>query len=188
MADSKKSTKVVTGKVRLSYCHLWEKYAADEEQEPKYSVVILVPKSDKKTIAAIENAQRVALENGKYSRFNGKIPQNWKNTFRDGDEDDSVDLEKSPEYAGHMFMTVSAKTQPGIVDRQVQKIMDSSEVYSGCYARVSINAFPFNTQGNKGVSFGLNNVQKLADGEPLGGRARAEDDFEELEDDDEDLI
>lgn len=181
-------TKVVTGKVRLSYAHLFEPYAAEEGQEPKYSTVILIPKSDKKTIKAIRDAQQAALENGKDTRFGGRIPKGWKNTFRDGDEDDSVDLEKSPEYAGHMFMTVSAKTRPGVVDRDVNPILDSSEVYSGCYARVSINAFPYSVQGNKGVSFGLNHVQKLADGDPLGGRSRAEDDFEALDDEDDDLI
>ena len=182
------STKVVTGKVRLSYAHLFEKYAAEEDQEPKYSTVILIPKSDTKTIKAIEAAQQVALENGKNSRFGGKIPKGWKNTFRDGDTDESVDLEASPEYAGHMFMTVSAKTKPGIVDRDLDPILDSSEVYSGCYARVSINAFPYSVSGNKGVSFGLNHVQKLADGEPLGGRSRAEDDFDALDDEDDDLL
>lgn len=176
-------TKVVTGEVRLSYVHLFEKYAQNEGQDPKYSCVILVPKKDRATIKAIREAQRAALENGKTSKFGGKVPSNWKNTFRDGDEDDAVDHERNPEYAGHMFMTVSATQQPGIVDRSVQPILDSREVYSGMYARVSINAFPFNTQGNKGVSFGLNHVQKLRDGEPLGGRSRAEDDFEELDDD-----
>lgn len=180
------NTKVITGEVRLSYVHLFEKYAQNEGQEPKYSCVILVPKSDRKTIKAIKAAQEVALENGKASKFGGRIPSNWKNTFRDGDEDDAVDHERNPEYAGHMFMTVSANQQPGIVDRKVQDILDSREVYSGMYARVSINAFPFNTQGNKGVSFGLNNVQKLRDGEPLGGRSRADDEFDEVDDDEYD--
>lgn len=185
----KNSTKVVTGKVRLSYVHLFEKYAADEDQEAKFSCVILVPKKDKKTIRAIEAAQQAAIENGKTSRWDGKIPKNLKNTFRDGDEEG--DLEKNPEYEGHMFMNVSAKTKPGIVDRDLDPIMDSSQIYSGCYARVSINAFPYSVKGNKGVSFGLNNVQFLEDGEPLGGRSRAEDDFEaldEIEDDEDDEL
>ena len=180
-----KNTKVITGEVRLSYVHLFEKYAQNEGQEPKYSCVILVPKSDRKTIKAIKAAQQAALENGKSSKFGGRIPTNWKNTFRDGDTDDAVDHERNPEYKGHMFMTVSSTQQPGIVDRKVQDILDSREVYSGMYARVSINAFPFNTQGNKGVSFGLNHVQKLRDGEPLGGRSRADDDFDELDDEDD---
>lgn len=186
MVNTPSATKVVTGKVRLSYVHLFEAHANNEDQDPKFSVVILVPKSDKATIAKIEKAQAAALEAGKTSRFGGRIPNNWKNTFRDGDED--ADLERNPEMAGHMFMTVSSKTRPGIVDRDVNPIMDSSEVYSGCYARVSINAFPFSTQGNKGVSFGLNHVQKMADGDYLGGRSKAEDDFEALEDDEDSVI
>lgn len=183
-------TKVITGKVRLSYVHLFEANASFEGGDPKFSCVILVPKSDTKTIRAIRAAQKVALENGKATKFNGSIPKNWKDTFRDGDEDS--DLDKNPEYAGHYFMSVSNKTRPGVVDQDVNQIMDSSEVYSGCYARVSINAFPFSVQGNKGVSFGLNHVQKLADGEPLGSVTKAEDDFTavayEEEDEGESLI
>lgn len=179
-------TKVVTGKVRLSYCHLFEPYSSFEGQEPKYSVVILVPKTDVATINKIKAAQKAALEVGKSTKFNGSIPKNWKNTFRDGDEE--ADLEKNPEYEGHYFMTISNKTRPGIVDQQVQPIMDASEVYSGCYARVSMNAFAFSASGNKGVSFGLNHVQKMADGEPFGSITKAEDDFSEIEDDAESLI
>jgi len=183
-------TKVITGTVRLSYAHLFEPFSFNDDQEPKYSVVLLIPKSDKATIKKIKAAQKAALEQGKSSKFNGKIPTNWSNTLRDGDEE--KDLEDNPEFAGHYFMTVSAKTRPGIVDRNVQPILDSTEVYSGCYARASINAFPYSVSGNKGVSFGLNHIQKLKDGEPLGGRSNAEDDFDALDDDefdeDDDLI
>lgn len=186
-ATTNKDTRVVTGKrTRLSYVHLWEPYAHNETQEPKFSVVLLIPKDDKETVSKIRKAIDAALENGKTGTFKGKVPADPKITFRDGDEDDSVDLERNPEYAGHYFMTVSSKTRPGVVDRNVQPILDSTEVYSGCYARVSINAFPFNQQGNKGVSFGLNHVQKVADGDYLGGRSRAEDDFEALDDEDDD--
>lgn len=176
-------TKVVTGPVRLSYCHLFEPFSSFEGQDPKYSTVILVPKSDTKTVAAIQKAQKAALELGKAGKFGGSIPKNWKNTFHDGDEE--ADLDKNPEYAGHWYMTVSNKTRPGIVDQQVNPIMDQTEVYSGCYARVSINAFPFNSSGSKGVSFGLNHVQKLKDGEPFGNITKAEDDFDAVDMDDE---
>ena len=184
MAPSKDtSTKVVTGEVRLSYVHLFEKYSNIEGQEPKYSVVILVPKTDKATIRKIQAAQQAALEQGKSSKFGGKIPKPWKNTFRDGDEE--KDTEESPEYAGHMFMTVSTNRKPAVVDRAREPIEDQDEVYSGCYARVSLNAYPFSASGNKGVSFGLQNVQKLRDGEPLGSVSRVEDDFDELGDEDD---
>ena len=85
-------------------------------------------------------------------------------------------------------MSVSSKTKPGIVDGAVNPILDSTEVYSGCFARVSINAFPYSQQGNKGVSFGLNHVQKLADGDFLGGRSKAEDDFDAIGDEEQSLI
>lgn len=186
MSTGIQSTKVVTGEVRLSYCNVWEARAATPEQEPKFSVVLLIPKSDKKTVKAIRAAQAQALENGKASRFGGKIPTNWTNTLHDGDEE--ADLERNPEYEGHYFMSVSSKTKPGIVDAAVRPILDSNEVYSGCYARVSINAFPYSNSGNKGVSFGLNHIQKLRDGEPLGGRSRAEDDFDVVDSDDEDDV
>ena len=181
-------TKVVTGKVRLSYVHLFEPYTNNPDQPAKYSCVILIPKSDKATMKKLRAAQQVALENGA-AKFGGKVPRTWKDTIHDGDEE--ADLEKNPEYEGHWYMSVSAKTKPGIVDRDVDPILDSTEVYSGCYARVSLNAFAFNTQGNKGVSFGLNHVQKLADGEYLGGRSKAEDDFDKVdsdEDDDESVL
>lgn len=180
------TTKVVTGKVRLSYVHLFEPYSALPNQDPKYSCVLLIPKSDKVTLKKIRTAIEAAAEAGKHSKFNGSIPKNLKTTLRDGDEE--ADLERNPEYEGHMFMSVTSKTRPGIVDRDVNPIMDSTEVYSGCYARVSINAFAYNTQGNRGISFGLNHVQKLADGEFLGGRSKAEDDFEPLDEDEADAL
>lgn len=179
-------TKVVTNTVRLSYCHLFEPFSSFEGQEPKYSTVILVPKSDTDTINKIKAAQQAALEQGKSTKFNGTIPKNWKNTFRDGDEE--ADLEKNPEYRGHYFMTISNKTRPGLVDQSVSPIMDPSELYSGCYARVSMNAFPFSASGNKGVSFGLNHVQKVRDGEPFGSITKAEDDFESIDEAEESLI
>lgn len=183
---SASTTKVVTGELRLSYVHLFEKHAAAEDQEPKYSVLLLIPKSDKKTLKALEAARQAAIEQGKTSRWGGTVPRNLKNTLRDGDEE--YDPETHPEMVGHMFMNVNSKNAPGIVDRKRLPITDSSEVYSGCYARVSLNAYPYSVSGNKGVSFGLNHVQKLRDGEFLGGRSKAEDDFDALEDEDDDFI
>lgn len=180
-ASTPSATKVVTGKVRLSYVHVFEPFSNNPDQEAKYSCVLLIPKSDKATIKKLRDAQQAALEAGKAKTFSGSIPKNWKDTIHDGDED--ADLEKNPEYEGCLYMSVTSKTKPGVVDQKLNEIIDSTEVYSGCYARVSINAFAFNTQGNKGVSFGLNHVQKMADGDFLGGRSRAEDDFDALDDD-----
>lgn len=177
----KSPTRVVTGKVRLSYVHLFEPYSNKKDQEPRYSVTILIPKRDKVTLDKIDKAIAVAKEEGKAKHFGGRIPNNLKITLHDGDEE--ADLERNPEYAGCMYMAMSSKTRPGVVDQDLNPILDSTAVYSGCYARVSINAFPYSNE-SKGISFGLNNVQFLEDGEPLGGRTRAEDDFA----DDSDLL
>jgi hypothetical protein len=173
----KSPTRVVTGKVRLSYVHIFEPYTNDPEKEARYSVTILIPKSDKTTLGKLDRAIEAAKEDGKTKTFGGKVPANLKLTLHDGDEE--ADLERNPEYAGHMYMAMSSKTRPGVVDQDLNPILDSTQVYSGCYARVSINAFPYSNSGNKGISFGLNNIQFLEDGEPLGGRTRAEDDFAE---------
>jgi hypothetical protein len=174
-------TRVVTGKVRLSYVHIFEPYANNPNDDPKYSVTILIPKTDTATLDKIKSAQAAAAEEGKTKRFGGKIPANLSTTLHDGDEE--ADLERNPEYAGHFYMAMSSKTRPGVVDADRQAVLDPSTVYSGCYARVSMNAFAYNSNGKKGISFGLNNVMFLEDGEPLGGRTRAEDDF--ADDDDE---
>lgn len=187
MATTVDPLKVVTGKVRLSFVHLFKPSRQNDDQDLKFSCMILVPKTDQVTIKKIRKAQQAALEQGKSTKFNGSIPKAWKDTFRDADEE--MDLEKFPEMEGHYFMTISAREDypPGIVDAQVQPILDQSEVYSGCYARVSMRAFPFSSNGNKGVSFGLNHVQKVADGTPLGGTSsKAEDDFEAVDSEDED--
>ena len=182
-------TKVVTGEVRLAYANLLVPRSPAPNAEPKFSTVLLIPKTDKKTLRAIDKAIAAAAEEGKHKAFNGKVPAKLKTTLRDGDEE--ADLERNPEYEGMMFMNVSSKTRPGLVDRGLQTIDDASEVYSGMYARVSINAFAYNYQGSKGVSFGLNNVQKLRDGEAFAGASKASDDFDALDDedgDDDDLI
>ena len=186
MPVTKNSTKVVTEEVRLSYAHLFEAWSNDPEIPAKFSATLLIPKSSKKTMAAIKAAIDAATIAGK-SRFGDSWGKKGvKTTLHDGDTE--ADLETNPEYEGHYYMSVSSNTQPGIVDRAVNPILDSSEVYSGCFVRVSINAFPYNAKGNQGVSFGLNHVQKLRDGDYLGGRSRASDDFNALEDEDDDGV
>lgn len=182
MATTPNPTKVITGKVRLSYANLFNPRPNDDGKDT-WSTALLIPKSDRKTLNALKAAAEVALAQGIQD---GKIKPGtslknaWK-TLKDGDERD--DLEENPEYADHFYMNVSAYQKPGIVDQKRNPILDSGEVYSGMYARVDINAYAYNAKGNKGVTFGLNNVQKWADGEFLGGRAKAEDVFDELEND-----
>ena len=159
-------TRVVTGEVRLSYAHVWEPNSI-QGGKPKYSVSLIIPKADTTTITAIEKAIDAAIDAGT-AKFGGKRPNKaaLKLSLRDGDteRDDEV-------YANSL-------TPPQVVDENVSPILDRSEVYSGCYARVSLSFYAFNTNGNKGVACGLGNIQKIRDGEPLGaGRVSAESDF-----------
>ena len=171
---------IVTGKVRLSYAHIWEP-AAIKDSEPKFSVSLIIPKSDKETVNKIKKAIEEAKEDGK-AKFGGKIPPNLKLPLRDGD----IERPDDEAYRNSYFINATSKEKPQVVDKNVQPILDQSEVYSGCYARVSISIYPFNKEVNKGIGCGLGNIQKIADGEPLGGRTRAEDDFSVYSDDDED--
>jgi hypothetical protein len=172
--------KVITGQVRLSYAHLLEAVAIEEGQDKKYSVSLIIPKSDTKTINAIKKAIEAAKEQGK-GKWGGKIPAKLKLPLRDGDEERPED----ETYANAYFLNASCKTKPGIVDKDLNPIMSADEVYSGMYGRASVNFYPFDVSGNRGVACGLNNIQKLKEGDPLGGRSRAEDDFGDgFEDDD----
>ena len=180
MAKNNNPTKVVTGKdTRLSYANIWEPKAINGG-EPKYSVSVLIPKSDKATIAAISKAIDAAIDAG-IGKFGGKKPNKKaiKLPIRDGD------IERDDEaYAGHYFINANSYTAPQIVDSRVRPILDRNEVYSGCYARVSLSFYAFNTNGNKGVACGLGNIQKVRDGESLSGHSTAADDFDTLDDDD----
>lgn len=177
MAASNADTKVITGKVRFSYVHVFEPHAMEVGQEAKYSLCILIPKSDKATLGSIKTAIEAAKAAGT-AKWGGKLPANLKLPLRDGDEE-RADFEGFP---GHYFLNASSKTKPGVVDAKLNPIIDSTELYSGCYGRASINFYAFNTAGNRGIACGLNNVQKLADGDYLGGRSRAEDDFDAIDD------
>ena len=171
------STKVVTGIVRLSYANVWEPKSINGGKE-KYSVSLIIPKSDKKTIDAINKAVDAAIEDG-ISKFGGKKPNKAaiKLPLRDGD------IERDDEaYKDSFFVNANSTTPPQIVDAHVQPILDRSEVYSGCYARVSVTFYAFNSNGNKGVACGLGNIQKIRDGEPLGAHSSAADAFSDCSD------
>ena len=179
MANKTNNTKVVTGIVRLSYEHVWEP-ASINGSNPKYSVSLIIPKDDVKTIAAINLAADNDIKDGA-AKFGGKIPPKGALTLplRDGDTERDDEA-----YRNAYFVNANSTTAPQIVDRAVQPILDRNEVYSGCYARVSINFYAFNSNGNKGVACGLGNIQKVRDGEPLGGKTSAADDFSTDLDDD----
>lgn len=172
------NTKVIVP-CRFSYAHIFEPDSINGS-EPKYSVSCIIDKSDTETIAKIKKAVETAKEEGK-GKWGGKIPANLKLPLRDGD----IDRPDDEAYAGSYFLNANSKQAPKVVDNRVQPILDQSEVYSGCYGRVSVIFYAYNSNGNKGVAAGLGNVQKLRDGEPLGSRVNAADEFDavEVEDD-----
>lgn len=168
-------TKVVI-KARFSYVHVWEPKAFQEGLEKKYSVSLLVPKTDTETIAKIKKAIEAEYA-GVVAKLGGKKPNKWFNPLRDGDEDRSDD----ENYAGHYYIGASCKTKPGVVDMNKKPIADQDDFYSGCYGYASVSFYPFSVPGNSGVACGLNNVMKTKDGESLGGRSTAESDFADIE-------
>ena len=176
--DKQNATKVVTGQVRLSYANVWEPQSINGS-EPKYSVSIIIPKSDKATIARIQAAIDAAIQSG-IGKFGGKMPDksSLKLPLRDGDAERTDEA-----YQNAFFVNANSKAAPQIVDSDLNRIIDKAEVYSGCYARVSLNFYAFNTNGNRGIACGLGNIQKLKDGEPLGSRSDAATDFADAEDD-----
>jgi len=176
----KSPTKVITGIVRLSYANVWEPKSINGGAE-KFSVSLIIPKSDVKTLSAINGAIDAAIEEGK-GKFGGKVPNKAaiKLPLRDGD----IDRPDDEAYADSYFINANSNTAPQVVDKNVNPILDRFEVYSGIYARVSINFYAFNSNGNKGIACGLGNIQKIRDGEPLGGRTNAADDFSTDVDDD----
>ena len=176
--------KVITGPTtRWSYVNIWDPKSINGGT-PKYSVSLIIPKTDSETIRKIKEAIKAAYEEGQNKlRGNGRsVPalEDLKTPLRDGDKDRRDD----PNYAGCMFINANSTTPPGIVDAARNPILERSEVYSGVYGRASITLYAFNSNGNKGIACGLNNLQKIRDGEPLGSRSRAEDDFSAYDEDD----
>lgn len=174
MSNQVNSTKVITGKVRFCYVNVFEPTAMNEDDTPKYSICVLIPKSDTATIDKIKKAIEAAKEAGKakLADKNGRIPANLKLPLRDGDEERLDD----PAFKDHYFINANSMRQPSIVDRSLNPIMSRDEFYSGCYGRASINFYAFNVS-SKGIAAGLNNLQKLEDGEMLAGGSTAEEDF-----------
>ncbi|ADH98299.1 DUF2815 family protein [[Bacillus] selenitireducens] len=179
MMNNVTNTKVITDIVRLSYANVWEPKSINGGAE-KYSVSLIIPKSDTKTIEAIERAVDAAIEEGK-KKHGRSFPnkQALKLPLRDGD----IDRPGDDAYADSYFVNANSVSPPQIVDQSVAPILNRSDVYSGVYARVSVNFYPFASQ-NKGIACGLGNIQKIKDGEPLGGKASAASDFSSVPTDD----
>jgi hypothetical protein len=170
MASKSVKSKFVTGKVRFSFVHVFEP-AETLNKQLKYSASILIPKSDKESIARF-NAAFDEVKKANAAFFGGSVPKMLKGGLRDGDAE-----KDDPIYAGHYFINANSNEKPGIVDADLNPILDKNEFYSGCYGRASITLYPYDASGSKGIAAGLNNVQKLEDGEKLGGATSAAADF-----------
>lgn len=164
--------------VRFSYANVHQPVSVNGS-DLKYSLSIIIPKSDKQTIKKVKEAIQKAVDENK-DKFGGKVPSNLKTPLRDGD----VDREEDEAYEDAYFVNANSKVKPGIVDADVNPVLDQSEFYSGCYGRVSLTFYAYNVNGNRGIAAGLQNIMKTDEGEPLGGRSRAEDDFSDEDDDD----
>lgn len=189
MATTKQDsgTKVVIGPVRLSYPSIFKPKPEGGFDAGKYTASLIIPKTDTVTIKRIETAIEAAKKAGT-AKFGGKIPAKLDISFYDGDEADDE------AYKNSMYISAKNKNKPGVLDEAGNAVMPGEEdkVYAGCYVRVSLNIFAYNFEGKKGLAFSLGNIMKMKDGEPLSGRASAEDDFAEfLENDgkvEEDLL
>ncbi|MBO6280151.1 MAG: DUF2815 family protein [Bacilli bacterium] len=177
MAKNTNPCKVITSVVRFSYLNANEPKANTEGATPKYSVSLIIPKTDTECIAKIQAAIEAAYKEGEFKlRGNGKtLPPLTaiKTPLRDGD----LERPDDPAYKNSYFINANSTSKPEVVDAALNPIMETSELYSGIYGRASITLYAFNNNGNKGIACGLNNLQKIRDGEPLGSKASAEDDF-----------
>lgn len=167
--------KVITGKCRLSYAHIWEPSSMNENSPAKYSACIIWPKTDKVMTEKVRAATEAAIQDGIKSKWKGKRPpeSKLKLPMRDGDEERPED----EAFQGCYFINANSNKRPGVVDLARNPILDQEEIYSGCYCRFSLMFYPFSTNGNNGVAVGLNNLQKVSDGERLAGGSKVEDDF-----------
>ena len=163
-------SKHVSPVVRASFVHLVEPKAPAAEAKPVYSMALMIPKDDeegKKFLAALKkDAQAICKE-----KF-GTIPKKLKGAIKDGDEEDR------PEWEGYWIVNVKSQSQPGIVDRSLQEVMDPDKLYSGAHYRVSCSPWAWShATGGKGWSLNLDNVQWHSDGDRFDGRSKATDDF-----------
>ncbi|GAA0182140.1 hypothetical protein SH2C18_45690 [Clostridium sediminicola] len=168
------STKVITGKVRFSYANVWQPKSINGGDE-KYSVCIIIPKSDKVTISKIGQAIELAKKEGA-AKLTTVTPENLKLPIHDGDAERAED----EAYENTYYINANSNLKPGIVDRNLKAIVEESKFYSGCYGRASIVFYAYNSNGNTGIACALHNLQKLEEGTQLSGRSRAEDDFDDF--------
>ena len=167
------------GEVRFSYAYVFEKRTNQDGTPGKYSLCCIIPKRDTETVALFNEIVEAAKLKGKSEKWGGKIPAKVGSPLRDGD----IDKEGDPNFAGCWFFNCSSTNKPGLRVREagiVSEALDAEDFYSGCYGAVTVNAFPYNSNGNVGVGMGLNNAIKLRDGDKLSGGRSADEDFGDL--------
>lgn len=168
---------VTIGEVRLSYVHIFKPYSSMPGQDPKYSLVALLPKTNTVAKAQIDAAIEAAKQIGLQTKWNGTAPAVLANTIHDGDGVKSNGEAYGEECKGHWVINCNANPDhpPKAVDAQLQPIINESDVYSGIYGYVNVNFYPYFFSGKKGIGCGLNAVMKTRDGQPLGGSAPSVD-------------
>lgn len=174
-----KDTSVRLGEVRFSYTAVFQPKKNDDGTPSKYGVCIIIPKEDTETVNLVKEAIDAAKQRGKLEKWGGKIPANVKSCLRDGD----IDREDDEAFAGCYFLNASSRNKPGVKvleDGVVSDALDEGDFYSGCYGAVTLDFFPYESSGNKGVGAGLNNVIKTRDGDRLSGGRSADEDFADL--------
>lgn len=174
-----KDTSVRLGEVRFSYTAVFQPKKNDDGTPSKYGVCIIIPKEDTETVNLVKEAIDAAKQRGKLEKWGGKIPANVKSCLRDGD----IDREDDEAFAGCYFLNASSRNKPGVKvleDGVVSDVLDEEDFYSGCYGAVTLDFFPYESSGNKGVGAGLNNVIKTRDGDRLSGGRSADEDFADL--------
>jgi len=167
------ATRVITGKCRLSYEHIWIARASVQGGDPKYSATILIPKTDMKTYEAIKKAMMIETA----AKWSTTVPQNLKIPLKDGDRALDKDGKQRRETIGHWIITATSHQRPDIVDKDLNDVIDKSAVYSGCYCRFQVAFQAYDLPTSKGIGCYLNNIQKLDDGDRFGSRQSAKDVF-----------
>ena len=170
-------TNVRLGLVRFAYVHVFERRRNLDGTPGKYEVVCIIPKKDTETVKLFNEAFEAAKAIGVSTKWNGKMPKNLTGGLRDGDDKDNEAFENC------WYFSAKSSTQPGIRVREdgvVAEALDAEDLYSGCYGCVSVNLYPYNSNGNVGVAVGLQNIIKIEDGERLSGGRSADADFSDL--------
>lgn len=177
---AEKSTKLIIPG-RFSYLHYHQPQKPKGSDKEKYSTTVLWPKTDKATTKKVQDVVDMLTAQALEKLDLKKLPKGFRICLQDGDEDKPEDIN----YAGMMFISANADTKPGCVDKDLQPIIEKDEIYSGMYGRASVSLFLYGvpdtskTGGGRGIGAGLNNIQKLKDGEAFSSKTSAEDDFKD---------